>query len=319
MKVLRARNVGLLIVFALSVGLAASGIAGASPAASKKVCFLVDTTSSPYSSLLAPAMVKAGKPIGLNVQVLDGKKDIATQSQEMDECIAQKVAGIIVMPVDAKGIVPALAKAAHAGIPIVNSNAQVDKSGLQYIKAFTGPGDYQMALLAGTTLGKYLKGKPANIVEIQGSAGFGPTIARAAGFRAGLKAAHSSATVLASEDGNWSQQTAEDDARALIAKYGKKINYFYCHDDTMCVGAAAAIKSSGLPIKIVSLTLNKQGAALIKSGVFLFSVLQSPQIDGQLAAQTMAKILNGQSVPKMNYIRTPLVTKANLAKYPAPF
>jgi ABC-type sugar transport system substrate-binding protein len=87
----------------------------------------------------------------------------------------------------------------------------------------------------------------------------------------------------------------------------------------MCVGAAAAIKSSGLPIHIVSLTLNKQGAALIKSGVFLFSVLQSPYTDGTLAAQTMAKILAGKTVPKVQYITTPLVTKANLAKYPAPF
>jgi ABC-type sugar transport system substrate-binding protein len=63
----------------------------------------------------------------------------------------------------------------------------------------------------------------------------------------------------------------------------------------------------------------KQGEALIKSGVFLFSILQSPFIDGTVAAQTMAKIINGQPVPKVYYIFTPLVDRANMAKYPAPY
>jgi ribose transport system substrate-binding protein/inositol transport system substrate-binding protein len=319
MKLLSRRSFAALLVVAASATVAISSMTGAGAATTKKVCLLANSTTSPYAALLNPAIVTEGAKLGLSVQTLDGNSDIATQAQQMDDCIAEKVAGVVVVPVDAKGIVPALARAAAAGIPIENSNAEVDPSGVKYIKAFTGPGDYEMALLAGKTLGKDLKGAAANIAEIQGSAGYGPTIARAAGFAAGLKATDPKAKIIAQEDGNWVQQTAQTDAAALIAKYGKKINYFYCHDDTMCVGAAAAIKSSGLPIHIVSLTLNKQGAALIKSGVFLFSVLQSPQTDGDLAAQTMAKILKGQSVPKVTYITTPLVTKANLSKYPAPF
>jgi ribose transport system substrate-binding protein len=295
----------------------AASTAAAAPL--KKVCLLANTTNSPYAALLNVAITKEGKTVGLNVQTMDGNNDIATQAQQMDTCIAEKVAGVIVVPVDAVGIVPALARAYAAHIPIENSNAEVAPAGLKYIKGFTGPGDYEMAYEAGTTLGNDLKGAAANIAEIEGSAGYGPTINRAAGFAAGLKKTDPNAKIIAKEDGNWVQETAENDARTLIVKYGSKINYIYCHDDTMCVGAAAAIKSSGLPIHIVSLTLNKQGAALIASGVFLFSILQSPYTDGDLAAQTMAKILNGQTVPKVQYISTPLVTKGNLTKYPAPF
>jgi ABC-type sugar transport system substrate-binding protein len=290
-----------------------------SAATPKKVCLLANTTNTAYAALLNVAIATEGKKVGLNVETLDGNNDIATQSEEMSTCIAEKVAGVIVVPVDALGIVPALARAYAAGIPVENSNAEVAPSGLKYIKAFTGPSDYKMAYEAGTFLGNYLHGKAANIAEIEGSAGYGPTINRAAGFAAALKATDPKAKIIAEEDGNWVQETAENEARTLIVKYGSEINYFYCHNDTMCVGVAAAIKASGLPIHIVSLTMIKQGEALIKSGVFLFSILQSPYADGDLAAETMAKILNGQSVPKVQYITTPIVTKANMSKYPAPY
>ena len=87
----------------------------------------------------------------------------------------------------------------------------------------------------------------------------------------------------------------------------------------MGAGTAAAIEASGLPIHMVSLTYIKLAEPLLRSGLLLFDVLQSPYIDGDMAAQTMAKILNGQTVPKITYISTPLVTKANMAEYPAPY
>ena len=283
------------------------------------MCLLANTTNTPYSALLNVAIAKEGKKVGLDVQTLDGNNDPATQAQQMSDCIAEKVAGVIVVPVDASAIVPSLALAYAAHIPIWNDAAEVAPAGLKYISGFSGPGDYQMAYLAGTTLGKLLHGKPANIAEIEGSSGFGPTLLRAAGFAAGLAKTDPKAKIIAKEDGNWVQETAEIDARALIVKYGSKINIFYCHDDTMCVGVAAAIKASGLPIHIVSLTMVKQGEALIKSGAFLFSILQSPFIDGTLAADNMAKVINGQHVPKVTYINTPLVDLANMAQYPAPY
>lgn len=325
MKLLNARRFAavasasaMLTVSISTIGAASTGSV-ASAAAPKKVCLLANTTNSPYASILNVAIVNEGKKVGLDVQTLDGNNDIATQSQQMDTCIAEGVAGVIVVPVDASGIIPALARAYAKHIPIENSNAPVAPAGLKYVTAFTGPGDYEMAYLAGTTLGKDLHGKAANIAEIQGSAGYGPTINRTNGFAATLKKSDPNAKIIAEEDGNWSQLTAENDARTLIVKYGKEINYFYTEDSTMGAGTAAAIQASGLPIHMVSLTYIKLAEPLLRSGLLLFDVLQSPYTDGDTAAETMAKILNGQSVPKITYISTPLVDKANMAMYPAPY
>lgn len=120
------RSVGKVWRYAFALAIAAlavtavSSTALAGVAGGKTVCLLANSTSSPYAALLNPAIVNEGKKLGLTVQTLDGNSDIATQAQQMAQCIAEKVAGIIVVPVDAQGIVPSLARAAAAGIPIEN-------------------------------------------------------------------------------------------------------------------------------------------------------------------------------------------------------
>ena len=225
---------------------------------------------------------------------------------------------MIVVPVDAKGIIPALAAPYAKHIPIA-TNAPVDPSGLKYVTALR-PGTTRSPIWPAPRSGTTSTRQSRQICLIFRAP---PVTARRSTARMvsrpGLKKTDPNAKIIAEEDGNWVQLTAQNDARTLIVKYGKQINYFYTEDSTMGAGTAAAIEASGLPIHMVSLTYIKLAEPLLRSGLLLFDVLQSPYTDGDMAAQTMAKILNGQTVPKITYIPTPLVTKANMAQYPAPY
>ena len=295
---------------------ATTAAATTAPVAGKQysICFLTASEQTPYSTGVNVSSEAEAKALGVKYTRLNSELDPALQSSQVDECIAQKADGIIVVANDAKGIVPALKKASEAGILVLADGAPVDKSADPYTLGFAGPGDFPMAQMAGKMACDYLP-NGGNIAIIAGSAGFGPTILREDGFRDALKACPS-VKVIDSQFADWSRQKAIQISADMLTKYGDTIDLFYTMDDDMGVGVIQSIKAANAKAKVVSLTAFPDSCQFVESGDIIGTVIQSSAADGKNAIDVMVKALNGETIPRENYMDTPQLTKANLDQCP---
>lgn len=177
----------------------------------------------------------------------DGIKDeIDTSGQVrlIQEMLAQRVAALVVAPADSKALVPVLQRAISKGVIVINIDNQLDPSALAEKRIhvpFIGPDNRAGARLAGDFLAKQLKpGDAVGIIE-----GVPTTMnaqQRTLGYRDAMQAA--GAKVVAVQSGEWELQKGNTVAAAMLREH-PRLAALLCGNDTMALGAVAAVKSAG--------------------------------------------------------------------------
>ena len=79
---------------------------------------------------------------GAKITYFDPAFDPQKQVAMIEDCIARKSDVIAVNAVDPAAVVPALKKAAEAGIPVIMHNADTNEAGRAYTKTFVGVKSY---------------------------------------------------------------------------------------------------------------------------------------------------------------------------------
>ena len=83
--------------------------------------------------------------------------DAQAQARVINECIAKKVAGILISPADPNVIIEPCERAMKAGIPVVLANCVVNSEEAYY--AFLGSDNYNVGVVGGTKAAEILNGK----------------------------------------------------------------------------------------------------------------------------------------------------------------
>ena len=89
--------------------------------AGKTVWFISPDESIPYESAQAAGMQAAGKSLGINVMVFDGKSNPSLFNQGFSTAIAQHAAGIMLGSIDPKLVSGPLAQARAQHIPVIDT------------------------------------------------------------------------------------------------------------------------------------------------------------------------------------------------------
>ncbi|WP_165065478.1 sugar ABC transporter substrate-binding protein [Paludisphaera rhizosphaerae] len=180
----------------------------------------------------------------LIVNGIKDERDIARQVALMDEMVGQKVSAIVIAPADSKALVSACRQAQEAGIVVVNIDNKLDDGVLaeQGIKVpFVGPDNRAGAKLVGDYLaGKLKPGDPVGIVEGLRTAFNGQQ--RLLGFQDAAKAAN--LKVVDSQSAQWEIAPANRVASAMLSEH-PEIKALMCANDSMALGAFAAVKAAG--------------------------------------------------------------------------
>ena len=279
----------------------------------KTVCYVTAADAHAYATPANEALTARAKELGIDVLTLSQNFDVQTGTDQLGTCIARKVDGIILWPLDPQAYIPGLARAQAAGIPAILINSPMSDQANPFIKSFTGPDVYQEGGMAADALNDAMGGK-GSIVVIAGQAGNGTTIGRVGGFEDRLKKIGSKIETLDSVNADFDQQKALVASRDLITRFGNKIDGVYANDDTMARGFIDAWKEAnpGKPTPpIVGINGQKDAFASIRSGEMYATIVQSPAEDGKLAIDTMAAILDGETVDARLPIPLTVVTKAN--------
>lgn len=201
--------------------------------------------------------------------------DVARQVELVEQMIAQQAQAIVIAPADSKALIAVCKKAQDAGLVVINIDNKLDADVLaqRNLKIpFVGPDNRKGARLAGERLGKELK--PGDKVAIiEGPPTTFNAIQRKAGFEDAMRAA--GASIVASQAGNWETAKANQVAASIITEQ-PDLRALLCANDSMALGALAALKAAGKSDRILVIGFDNISAIgqLIREGKVLASVDQ---------------------------------------------
>jgi ribose transport system substrate-binding protein len=243
------------------------------------------------------------------------EQDIAKQQQLIEQMIGQKVAAIVVAPADSKALVPVCQKAAATGIVVVNIDNRFDADVMkekQLTAPFVGPDNRKGAKLAGDFLATKLKAGD-KVAIIEGAPTAFNAQQRKAGFEDAMKQA--GLVVADSQSANWETDQANKIAAAMLTAH-PEVKALLCANDSMALGAVAAVKAAGKTGQVLVVGFDNIGAVqeLIKSGAVLCTVDQHGDQLAAFGIDYALEMLQKKATPTDKETPVDLITAETLKK-----
>ena len=282
---------------------------------------------SPYYAVYMEGMKKAFAELpGWSYIVSDAEMQLSTQINQVEDFYAKGVDGLVIVSIDAKGIVPVIDKVyakSDKKFVMVTGNVMTDPPQLDSLRAYAGPNAYYEAQVVATQFVDYLKQKGIEKISgvmITGLPGFSDTNDRKKGFietieKLGYK---DKVTFLDIQPGNWLLDEGQKVMENFITAYGDKIEFVYAQDGTMLQGAWNALSAAGTKPGdkvLMGIGLQKENIKMIMDGIQQFDVTQLPSEDAKSVVDTLSKIFNGEKIEFFNYMTHTPVNKDNAEKF----
>lgn len=257
----------------------------------------------------ASAKIKA---LGYQVKAASHDDDANKQSELFDNAIADKAAAIICDNAGADATVAAVKKAADANIPTFLIDREINQSGVAIAQIVAN--NYQGA-----------KGIAEKFVEAMGERGeYAELKGKDSDTNAGVRSSafhevinqYTDMKCVETQTANWEQTQAYDKTETILQSH-PNIKGIICGNDTMAVGAAAAVKESGKKgINIIGVDGSDEAAAQIRSGNMVGTALQQFKIISETAVQEADQYLKKGSTGKdeKQLIDCAIITKQNVSK-----
>ena len=303
----------LLAVAGCSTGGSTGGDAADGSVEGKEICYVTLANSHPYVTPANEGAQAAADAAGVKLTIVSEEFSAQTGAEQLNSCVSRKVDGILFWPADENSYLPGLLKAQQEGIPVVAIDTRAGDESMELVASFVGADKYDQGKISAQQLETALYGE-GGIVIIAGQAGNGTEIARTGGFMDELEASDSKLEVLATVNADFDQQKALVASRDLITKYGDQIKGVYAEDVTMAKGFAQALAESGLSITpfVVGINGEKQAFEAIKAGTQYSTIIQPPFRNGELAIETLIKVMKGEKVDAMVPLENTVVDADNV-------
>ncbi len=287
-----------------------------------------DNFMTSYKNELKKYFEEKAKETGdtYNVEFFDGKNDQATQTEQLQNFIAQHKDLIIANLVDPTGADQVINSAKEAGIPVllINREPSMETMGLWPGKTtYVGVDARQSGIYQGEIIAELANkgdidgdGKVSYLM-IQGDAG---------NVDAEQRTQYSVETLektiptnkLDIQRGNWDQAKGQEIAANALSKYGKKLEVIFSNNDAMALGATQAIEGAGRKINediyIVGVDALPEVVEKIGAGKFTGTVLNDAFNQAQTAGDVSLKLLAGEDVKPYYWHDYVKVTKAEDAQ-----
>lgn len=240
--------------------------------------------------------------------------DTAGQIRLIEQMLARRIDALVVAPADSKALVPVLRAALSKGVLIINIDNRLDTQALaeRNMKVpFVGPDNRAGAKIAGEYLAKHLTAR-GKVAIIEGVPTTVNAQQRTLGYRDAM--AETGMTVVTVQSGDWVLQKSNTVAAAILREHPDLLA-FLCGNDTMALGAAAAVRSIGKSkqVEIVGYDNIPAVKPMLRDGRLLATVDQFPgdQVTTaiEIALQALANKTPQERLPAAVSTRTALITK----------
>jgi erythritol transport system substrate-binding protein len=277
------------------------------------VVVLVPSQDNPFFKAEADAAAARAVQLGYRVRVDAHDDDAYRQDNLIDSAIASNAAILILDNAGTDASVSAVRRAAKAGIKCFLIDRAINTTGLA--KAQIQSDNDQGARLVAAEFARSV-GNKGEYVELLGRESDTNARVRTNGFHAVLDAI-AGMKMVSAQSANWSQAEAFSKIETMLQAHGQ-IAGIIAGNDTMALGAAAAVKGAGLKgIKIVGFDGSPDAVAAIRAGELQATALQPAVLIARLAMDEADEMMKTGSTnnPEIQVIPCELVTKANADEY----
>jgi galactofuranose transport system substrate-binding protein len=235
-----------LMIAAAAAALGGCGQGGGAGGKNLVVGFSQIGSESGWRTAETNAARAAAEKRHVDLRISDAQQRQENQIKAIRAFIAQGVDGILLAPVVATGWDQVLQEAKAANIPVILVDRQIETSDPSlYLSAVTSD-----QVLEGRVAGQWLVKTVANrdcpVVELQGTVGSSPAIARKKGFDEAIAKAPN-VKIVRSQSGDFTRAKAKEVMESAIKSLqGTRICAVYAHNDDMMIGAIQAMKEAGL-------------------------------------------------------------------------
>lgn len=252
--------------------------------------------------------------LGIEVNIVDGKADVANQITAFENFISKKLDGIIISPIDETALVPSVKAAQEAGIPVISGNQLVAGS-----DAFITVPEYDYGFAIGEEAGKWIKenldGKAK--VAIFDYPELESIIDRGNGIQEGILSQAPDAEIVARQSANNTEKGMANMENILQAN--PDVQVLACVNDAGALGAYEAVMAAhkdseqffigGLDATDEALNKIKEG------GIYRATVDIQPYESGKLFVDTLLDVMQNGPMEETINIPMKVVNSSNISDY----
>jgi erythritol transport system substrate-binding protein len=306
---------GWILLCCAIVASACSGTASpdADAAGPRRIAVITPSHDNPFFKAEADAAAARARELGYEVLVNVHDDDANKQDQLIDVAIARKVQAIVLDNAGADASVAAIRKASAVGIPTILIDREINVTGVAAAQIVSN--NYQGATLGAEEFVKLL-GEKGRYIELVGRESDTNAAVRSRGYHDVLDR-YPDMKRVARQSANWDQREAFQKTETLIQAH-RDIQGVIAGNDTMALGAMAALKAAGLGhVVVVGFDGSPDALASIRAGEMKATVLQPAAHIARLAVdQAHALITTGSTGhPEKQAIDCELVTRDNVDEF----
>ena len=271
------------------------------------------TTHEFWKSVQAGAQ-KAGQEFNADI-IWKGpvkEDDRASQIQVVQEFVADKVAGIVLAPLDENALANPVRSAAQENIPVVIIDSALKGTPGKDFVSFVATDNHQGGELGGEQLAKLLDNK-GKVVLLRYAVGSASTEARETGFLDAIKK-HPDIQVISSD--RYAQATVDTAKTAALNMVDtlKQADGIFCPNESSTVGMLLALQQLGLAgkVKFVGFDQTPPLVKALRSGEINALVVQDPLKMGYTGVKTLMLHIKGEKVDPVIDTGVQVITPDNL-------
>ncbi len=284
----------------------------ASTAFADLMCVITPAHDNPFFKAEADIAEETGKALGYDVLSLDHGDDAKVQDEHFDVCISKGAKFIIVDNAGADASIAAFQKAKDAGIPVYAIDREINATGIASAQLVSN--NYQGAVLGGEEFIKAM-GEKGEFIELIGKETDTNAGIRSKGYNDAI-ADYPDMKKVAAQTANWSQSEAFEVMEKLIQAH-PNVKGVIAGNDTMALGASAALKAAGMNNVIVAgFDGSREVMDAIVAGDINHTVLQPIANFSEMAVRMAHEEVTTGSAPstEKQSIDCLLVNKGNVGK-----
>lgn len=293
---------------------AAQPTATAEPAATGDetltIAFSVPDMAFPFFVFMESQVREEAEKLGVEIVTLDGQNQVPKQTADMEAAIAKQYDGVLISPITADAMAPAVQQVVDAGIPVVTVDRTV--TGVPTL-AHVGADN----VLGGEEQGKALLElfpDGATIFELTGEPGSSPAIDRSKGLH-NIIDGEPQIEVACQQTARFRRDQAlsvtenclgaTPDPDAIVAA-----------NDEMAFGAVEALKARNLggQVTVIGYDALPEALAMVRDGELYGTIEQFPGEQARTGLRTLVDYLRDQKEPSQHdiFITPKLITQDNL-------
>jgi ribose transport system substrate-binding protein len=303
----RATRRSLVLAAGATVALVLSGCGSSSSTATSSsaaasgdtkkltIAFVMGAEADPFFKAMkvGAEAEAAAKGVTLIWQGDPSEYSPATQIPIVDQVLAQKPDGLVLIPTDPDALQPSVAKAVAANIPVVNVDTHVTdlSTSLSFITGDNTDGGTKAADAMAAAIGWKAGGSYKVVVGLTSPTAT-TNVSRLEGFKAAIASKYAGIEIVDVAYSQSQPATANTNVSNWLTKY-PDLNGIFAIDGTNATGAASALQAKGLAGKValVGYDAYPGNVALIKTGVFTALIAQDPAAEAKKAIDDLVTFL----------------------------